>query len=592
MTSIPLRWLIITPFVLLTLISGSIMYFFSTVTISNIANNIGEQYINEVENRIEDRVSDFMSPVNDILEINLNAFSNRPEMLSNLAPLSLRLYEQAKPHQQMTFISLATVEGEYIASARDPIRETKHNIAANFINHPFTMEGFYYDRYKGIGNKIITDPTFSYDPRVRPFYQDALKAETITWSDISPYYGYPTLGIGLSAPIYASGGKLLGVTATSIALIELDNYLESLTLVDNAYVFLAEKNGALIASSGKEALFERSDKGYTRVHLKDHPNSLFQMASKFLHTGSYHLNSEGSGEDFLYHVRPVTLKYGKTWLIGIIIPSSHHKGILAEYTEITIFITLMLFACIAFIGSAIAWYIGKPIQQLNQATNDKRIESILSLPQPLSKIREIKSLSQGLHLMAENLKDTLQHLEKKVSERTSDLQDENHHLLESSLTDELTHLTNRRGFNTAFDAALTLAKKNQTPLTFVIADIDYFKKINDTFGHTAGDNTLVSVAESMKKYTRSDKDILARYGGEEFVLVFVNLDKEKAIERINKIRQEFANTPVHNDQHITMSFGVVGLKNNPTLTAPDIINLADKRLYQAKNTGRNKVISE
>ncbi len=79
MKSIPLRWLIITPFVLLTLIAGVIMYFVSTVTISNIANNVGEQYIKEVENRIDDRVRDFIAPLSDILKINRDAFTNKPE---------------------------------------------------------------------------------------------------------------------------------------------------------------------------------------------------------------------------------------------------------------------------------------------------------------------------------------------------------------------------------------------------------------------------------------------------------------------------------------------------------------------------------
>lgn len=589
MKSIPLRWLIITPFVLLALISGMFMYFFSTVTISNIANNVGEQYIKEVENRIADRVKDFIAPLSNIAEINRDAFSHKPELLNNLLPLATRFYEQAVPYEHMTFISIATADGRYLASARDPIGKVQHNIAANFVNKPFTMEGFEYDPKHYIGAKIETDPTFIYDPRKRPFYLEALNAKTMTWSDIHPYFGRPTLGIGLSVLIYGQYGKILGVTATSIALVELDHYLESLELVDNAYVFLAEENGALIATSSKGALYDNTDGVYNRVNLNNHPVPLFKMASKQLKQGSYQLNIEG--EDYLYRVSNISLKYGKKWLIGILIPSSYHKGVLAEYTQTTIIITLSLFACIALIGSAIAWYIGKPIEQLNQAANDKKIESILLLPQPMSRIREINSLSQGLHSMADNLVDIMQHLEQKVSERTSDLQDENDNLLENSLTDELTTLYNRRGFNLAFEKALKSAQHKAHQLTFVLGDIDYFKRINDSFGHSVGDSALVSVAMNIKKHTRLTKDIVARYGGEEFALVFIDMENEQVIERLNNIQQDFAAYPVFENQHITMSFGLVNLKEHKNISAEALIEEADKKLYQAKNSGRNKIVS-
>jgi diguanylate cyclase (GGDEF)-like protein len=587
--SIPLRWLIITPFVLLAFVSGAVMYYVSTITISNIASNVGEQYIKEVENRIYERVRDFIAPLSNIVKINRDAFTNKPELLNNLTPLATRFYEQAVPYEHMTFISVATADGRYLASARDPIGKVQHNIAANFIKKPFTMEGFEYDPIDNIGAKIETDPTFSYDPRGRPFYQDAEIAKKVTWGGIYPYYGQPTLGIGLSVPIYDSTGKILGVTATSVALNELDEYLESLELVDNAYVFLAEEDGALIATSDKDALFENNNGAYSRVNLKTHPNSLFKSASQNLQQGSYHLNIKG--EDYLYHVTSISLNYGKKWIIGILIPSSYHEGVLAEYTQTTIFVTLFLFACIAIIGSAIAWYIGKPIQRLNQAANDKKIESILLLPQSISNIREINSLSQGLHSMADNLLDILQHLEQKVSERTSHLQDENNNLLECSLTDELTNLYNRRGFNQVFEKALASAKKQGHSLAFVLGDIDFFKKINDTFGHATGDIALVAVADNLKRHIRAEKDIVARYGGEEFALVFIDMTPTQIIERLINIQQDFVKYPVFENQHITMSFGLANLEDQPFISAEALIDKADQKLYEAKNSGRDKIVS-
>ncbi|WP_133011485.1 diguanylate cyclase [Marinomonas flavescens] len=588
MKTVPLRWLIVTPFVVLALISGVTMYILSSVTIANIANKVGVQYIKEVEGRIYDRVQDFVAPLTNIMELNINAFSNRPELLDNLTSVAGRFYEQAIPYSQMTFISVATTDGRYVSSSQNPIKKGLHNIAANFVHKPLTMEGFKYDPRIIIGDKIKSDPTFAYDPRVRPFYKLAVKNKQVTWGHIEPYYGFPALGIDLSAPIYDKEGKLLGVTATSIALIELDKYLASLDLVKGAYIFLAEENGDLIATSEKGKLYQTKDGVTTRSNLNSHSNQAFRLASQHLETGMKTLDVEG--QKYLYYLRPIALKYGKKWQVGVLIPSSYHESVLASYTQSTVFITLMLFLCIGVVGSLIAWYIGKPIQRLNQVANEKDLKGVQMLPNPLSGISEINSLSRGLSSLADNLADIMQNLEEKVAERTSYLQGENEYLLENSLTDELTSLYNRRGFNQVFEQALVRAQQQEQQLTFVLCDIDHFKRINDKFGHTVGDFALVSVAMNLKKHVRSSLDIVARYGGEEFTLVFLNADIVQVMARLNSIRQSFVDHPVVNDQHITMSFGVVHVDEGGYISAEELVEQADKKLYQAKNTGRDKII--
>jgi len=587
--SVPLRWLIVVPFVVLTLIAGITLYLVSTITIANVANSVGIQYIKEVEDRIHGHIRHFTAPLSSIVDINRNAFSYRPELLDSLTPLASRLYEQATPYSHMTFISVATTDGRYLSSTRNPFKKEQHSVAANFVNKTLTMEGFEYDPVRHIGDKIAADPSFGYDPRTRPFYQDAVKAQGMVWSKVHPYYGFPTLGIGLSGPIYDQQGKLLGVTATSVALTELDDFLESIALVDNAYIFLAERNGALIATSSKDDLYTITNGVTTRVSLVTHPDKVLQVASKQLESGAYSL--EVDGENFLYHVRSISLGYGETWLIGILIPSSHHKIVLAEHNQAAIFITLILFVCIALVGSLIARYIGKPIQRLNQAANDKNLESIQKLPQPLSGISEINSLSQGLHLMADNLADIMQNLDKKVAQRTSHLEDENENLLECAVTDELTKLNNRRGLNQAFERTFKYAQVQKKSITFVLCDIDHFKSVNDKFGHSAGDLALVEVAKILKSHLRSTQEIVARYGGEEFALVFVDTDLNHVIERMNKIRQEFVATPVFDNQHITMSFGITYIEDTSSITQQMLIDATDAKLYRAKNSGRDKIVS-
>ncbi|REG86727.1 sensor domain-containing diguanylate cyclase [Marinomonas pollencensis] len=588
MKTVPLRWLIVIPFVVLAVVLGAAMYLLSSVTIADIADKIGKQYIKEVEGRIYDRVQDFVTPFISIAEVNLAAFTHRPELLNDLPAVAGRFYEQALPYSQMTFISVATADGRYVNSTQSPMKSGQHNIAANFVYEPFVMAGFEYDPKTFIGPKIEADPTFLYDPRERPFYRRAVNNKQITWGNIEPYYGFPTLGIDLSAPIYDENGTLLGVTATSIALVELDKYLASLELVEGAYLFLAENNGDLIATSGQGALYQTENGVITRSNLNDHSNKAFQLASQSAKEGMQEIAVEG--ENYLYYQRSIDLKYGKQWQIGILIPRSYQQGFLDSYTQSVIVITLLLFICIAGVGSLVAWYIGKPIHRLSQAAKGNNLKSIQQLPTAMSGVREINALSQGLSSMADNLSDIMQNLEDKVAERTSYLQGENEHLLESALTDELTGLYNRRGFNQAIEEALVYSQEKGQQLTFVLCDIDHFKRVNDEFGHSVGDLALVSVAMNLKHHVRFASDIVARYGGEEFALVFLNADIEQVLLRLNRIRRGFAQNPVVKGEHITMSFGVVHVCEGEVISMEALIEQADKKLYQAKNTGRDQII--
>ncbi|WCN15222.1 diguanylate cyclase [Marinomonas mediterranea] len=590
MVLISLRRLIVIPFIVLMLFAGGIMYYFSTVTVSNVADGVGLHYIKEVENRVYDRVVDFIAPLNDIVEINRKAFSFRPNQLNDLSNVAGRFYEQAVPYTYMSFISFAAErDGKYIASVRDPFGQTDHHLTSNYLTKPFSLEGFEYDPRQYFGEKITSAPPYDgYDPRKRPFYTDAVKQGDAVWSDVAPYYGYKTLGVGLSAPVYDQQGNLLGVTATSVALIELDKFLKSIELGDNSYAFLAEENGDLIATSKSGELYRTEDGVTTRVSLKTHESKAFQIASKQLVMGAHTLDVDG--EHYLYHVHAIVLPHGKKWLIGVLIPQSYYYRLLTEYSNSILLITLGLFISIALIGSLIAHHIGKPIRALNNAAKDSKFESITRLPNPLSPIREIDSLSQGLRVMAHDLSDIMQNLEKKVAQRTSDLKYENEHLLEQSNLDELTGLYNRRGFNLGFDQALLDAQQQSQSIAFVICDIDHFKRVNDLFGHTVGDQALQVVADVLKSQVRQH-DIVARYGGEEFALVMVGMSQEEILSRLNKVRQAFLERPVCENHHITMSFGIAYRNDSASHAPQTLITEADEKLYQAKNTGRDKIVA-
>jgi diguanylate cyclase (GGDEF)-like protein len=157
-------------------------------------------------------------------------------------------------------------------------------------------------------------------------------------------------------------------------------------------------------------------------------------------------------------------------------------------------------------------------------------------------------------------------------------------------TDALTGLYNRRHFMELAQTVLEKAKRFDTVSYAMIMDLDFFKKVNDTYGHLAGDEVLKNAALVMKNTLRS-YDLLARYGGEEFVVLISETGKEDVLNLAERIRESIAATPcVYNCIKIpcTVSIGVAA--TFPDCTIESLIDRADKGLYQAKESGRNQVI--
>ncbi|MDX9755039.1 MAG: diguanylate cyclase [bacterium] len=165
-----------------------------------------------------------------------------------------------------------------------------------------------------------------------------------------------------------------------------------------------------------------------------------------------------------------------------------------------------------------------------------------------------------------------------------------------SVTDELTKLFNRRHFFEKFRQEMERAKRYQHPLSCVMLDIDFFKKVNDQYGHQAGDRIIQKVAALLKETTRQS-DIAARYGGEEFVLLLPETDGESALAVAEKIRQAVENSAITLDNgqttQCTVSLGVASVPPaalSNTTNCDSLINQADMALYQAKQSGRNRSI--
>ena len=176
----------------------------------------------------------------------------------------------------------------------------------------------------------------------------------------------------------------------------------------------------------------------------------------------------------------------------------------------------------------------------------------------------------------------------KKKEQQLELECKNRYLAEMSCVDGLTNLRNHRNLMEQLEVEITIARKQNIPLSIVFFDVDNFKKVNDSKGHVFGDQTLIHITSLIKKNIR-ETDIAGRYGGEEFLVVLPNTNIETAINIAERVRQAIASFCFPDGLKITISGGVSEFKGE-CLT--EFIRNADKKLYKAKLNGKNQIVSE
>jgi diguanylate cyclase (GGDEF)-like protein len=166
------------------------------------------------------------------------------------------------------------------------------------------------------------------------------------------------------------------------------------------------------------------------------------------------------------------------------------------------------------------------------------------------------------------------------------------HMFEASLRDGLTKAYNKSYFIDRLEKEVAYARRHGLPLSLVMLDVDHFKSINDTYGHPAGDAVLVQVARAALDSLRKE-DVFARYGGEEFAVICRGLDVPRARQLAERLRAAVSSTRTVHEGHtlaVTASLGVAGRLEVGAETPAELIASADQALYEAKRSGRNRVV--
>lgn len=247
----------------------------------------------------------------------------------------------------------------------------------------------------------------------------------------------------------------------------------------------------------------------------------------------------------------------------------------------------------------------------NQRDLDRQVRSdVKKLHHTVKNTHEISDLKKAVSMQLSGLMRAMDEFKRKEEERENRLQGRYEdligkveqmeqetrkvkaHMEEERLrarTDPLTGLPNRAAYDEHLTQEYERWSRYRTAFTVVVCDLDYFKRVNDTYGHLAGDKVLRLVAKVITKNIRVT-DFVARYGGEEFVIIMPSTSVEEAAAAMDKLREAMQSSPFNfhgKPVSITMSFGVTEIKEGDSVD--EVFERADEALYQAKENGRNQV---
>ncbi|WP_312521458.1 diguanylate cyclase [Anaerospora sp.] len=241
-----------------------------------------------------------------------------------------------------------------------------------------------------------------------------------------------------------------------------------------------------------------------------------------------------------------------------------------------------------------------PVIMVTASTDESNLQQAFAvgatdyITKPLGKVELLARVRAALKLKEET--DCRKVREQELLQALKQLEEANETLQKLSSLDGLTGIANRRSFDQTLNKEWNLAVRQGSLLSLILFDIDFFKAYNDSYGHQAGDDCLKQVSYAADALIRRPADLLARYGGEEFAVILPNTTSKGAALVAENIRQAISSQQIPHSAsciagHVTISVGVMTMMPLQQDALTELIEEADKALYQAKQNGRNRVIT-
>lgn len=444
-----------------------------------------------------------------------------------------------------------------LASGKDVKKNNLKRVKDTFETFVNNQSEFYFVSLVDKNGTTILDTIFENKQYYgdKDFFLEALEGvDVISKAIINDNEDIPI--IHFASPVFDEYNEVIALVVAAVRLSSIQAIVESFRFSKTGETFIVNKNKQLLT----KRKFDKNIKLLDEIVNKEIKNGFYTSYSKEKVLGSY-----------------IKTNFDRWYIIAEIHEDEMYEMFQQFITYVFLFIIILLVLLMPMI-LGFSNKIVKPLQFL--LNGSKKIEegdyghkinsSLLS-----NATCELRDLTHSFNSMSDVLKNVIDELTIK------------------STIDLLSKLYNRRELMRLSNEKLASAIKNNTNLAVLMIDIDFFKKINDKFGHQTGDVAIEMVANTIKT-SIINTDVAGRYGGEEFVVFIEDTKEELAFNIAQRIRSNIENLQVKTSEYsfkCTCSIGVFYMKNiNKTMNLEQIIDKADQALYEAKDTGRNKVV--
>jgi diguanylate cyclase (GGDEF)-like protein len=393
--------------------------------------------------------------------------------------------------------------------------------------------------------------------------------------------------LGAVVPVYEDG-EVIGILKSNINIF---NLIKSV-IEDYAEVYkpsamrIARSEGLIVYEEGTEPLSSSLgdnvmsviSEGKTMFLNRENERSLLSIASIVATEGTSVFGFGGNSSSIDHN----NGNDGESWMVVLTMPEVIALEASKEFTRNFLIYSILLVIILIVASVFFIKRVTKPITELVLLTEeigngnlDKRIN--------ISSRDEVGRLGNSFNMMIDNINRTMAS-KAELSEEIEKRKIIEAKLMHLSTVDELTGLYNRRAFNDYLEKFKLHSIRYDEPLLAIMIDIDYFKNINDTYGHSVGDEVLKKLSEVLTDNVR-DADVLARWGGEEFIILSPSLKLEAGYPFAERLREIIEKTVFSQDISLTVSIGITQLEKNDS--NDDFLSRVDNAQYNAKAEGRN-----
>ncbi len=494
--SASLRQMLTVPYVLLVLLAAAVIGGLSYTAGRDAVDTLSDHVLSETVNRIAQAIDKHISGSEAVLETAFPTDVPAPASISNdIETLRTRFWLATSIHRDPNnYAYYGNRNGQFLGLLRYSEAEAEMRLRLS-DSEPRSI--YHYTHIKGALKDPVKEERM-YDPRERPWYKAGQSASSQTWTAV--YIDFKTLELTSTRAkrVNNAAGEFEGVVATDLSLQNLNEFLKGLKLSANGFAFVVEKDGNLLATSRGPHLRKGPGENNQRLNAAASDDPWIASTYKAVKAltdkgeiGTHTTSFDGpSGETVQAGYVRLHDRAGLDWIVAVAVPRNDFMYKVTQNVHRTVWMSLFACLMIVLVGLAVLHRISKDLSMLSEAAREMG-EGIVEKRIPVDRKDDIGKLAQSFANMQQRL-----------------------------LTDRLTGIANREAMTRRIeDRILTHWRdKDMHPFAVLFVDLNHFKKINDQYGHDAGDKALIEVAHKLSAHI-GPKDACARYGGDEFVVL-------------------------------------------------------------------------